>query len=62
MRENQRKSLLLCILAFTAGLLLVVSLGCSVEDTEETENSQIQPIETYDLIFPITEYDIESVA
>ena len=62
MRESQRKSLLLCVLAFAAGLLLVVSLGCSVEDTVETKNSRIQLIETYDLIFPTTEYDVDKVA
>ena len=61
MRESQRKSLLLCVLAFVVGLLVVVSLGCSVSSRTEIKAAP-KPI-TYpqDLIYPVTEYDLDKV-
>jgi hypothetical protein len=61
MRESQRKSLLLCVLAFVVGLLVVVSIGCSVSSQTKIK-AGIKPI-TYphDLTYPVTEYDLDKV-
>ena len=61
MRESQRKSLLLCVLAFVVGLLVVVSIGCSVSSQTKIK-AETKPIAyPHDLTYPVTGYDLDKV-
>ena len=63
MRESQIKSLLLCVLAFVVGLLVVVSIGCSVSSQTEIKALPTPIHLTYpqDLTYPVTGYDLDKV-
>jgi hypothetical protein len=61
MRENQRKSFLLCVLAFAVALLVVVSIGCSVSSQTGIKAHTRPIIFPHDLTYPVTGYDLDKV-
>jgi|TARA_R110002020_G_scaffold36016_3_gene108348 hypothetical protein len=68
MSSNQMKAALACVLSFIVGLLVASSGGKkpSIDQTIMPQSSPAvkpsSPIETHDLILPVTPYDITKVA
>ena len=71
MNSNQIKAAVVCILSFVVGLLIATS-GCENPSVKKTPpilmpqtlpmEDPFLPIDTHDLLWPVTPYDITKVA